>query len=163
MRVRNSFGMTHINPGSVIRLSETRYKLDYTRRFYLFDVVPMGAPRMTELGYLKKKTTNYTPSEKAYLDVVKNYFAYRNILLKQAQNMNFILGEYLDIVFFMPMPLSWSEKKKERMNGTPCKVKPDTDNLVKAIMDTFKKQDSDIWYQKAEKRWADLGSILIFA
>jgi Holliday junction resolvase RusA-like endonuclease len=60
------------------------------------------------------------------------------------------------------MPNSWSEKKKQTMNGMPCEVKPDTDNITKAIKDTLRKNDSDIWYEKAEKRWAFNGSIIIF-
>jgi Holliday junction resolvase RusA-like endonuclease len=60
------------------------------------------------------------------------------------------------------MPDSWSNKKKEKMNGLPCKVKPDTDNITKGIKDTFSKNDSNIWKESAEKRWAYRGSIIIF-
>jgi Holliday junction resolvase RusA-like endonuclease len=60
------------------------------------------------------------------------------------------------------MPNSWTEKKKKRMNGLHCKVKPDTDNITKAVKDALKKQDSEVWYEKAEKRWAFKGSILIY-
>jgi Holliday junction resolvase RusA-like endonuclease len=61
------------------------------------------------------------------------------------------------------MPDSWSEKKKEKMNALPCKVKPDIDNIVKGLMDALKDSDSDVWSIKAEKRWAYKGSIIIFA
>ena len=76
--------------------------------------------------------------------------------------MKFQLDEYVDAVYFIPMPNSWSEKKKERMNGLPCKVQPDTDNITKAIKDALRKQDSDVWFEKAEKRWAYKGSIIIY-
>jgi Holliday junction resolvase RusA-like endonuclease len=60
------------------------------------------------------------------------------------------------------MPNSWSEKKKAKMNGFHHEVKPDTDNITKAVKDTLKKSDSEVWWEKAEKRWAYRGSILIF-
>jgi len=76
--------------------------------------------------------------------------------------MNFELGQCFDAVYLIPMPDSWSGKKKERMNGMPCEVKPDTDNITKGIKDALRKNDSDIWYEKAEKRWAYKGSIIIY-
>ena len=60
------------------------------------------------------------------------------------------------------MPDTWSKSKKVKMNGMPHKQKPDTDNLVKSVKDTLKKEDSDVWWEKAEKRWAYKGSIIIF-
>jgi Holliday junction resolvase RusA-like endonuclease len=60
------------------------------------------------------------------------------------------------------MPDSWSKKKKANMNGMPCESKPDTDNITKAVKDTLRKEDGDIWWEKAEKRWAYKGSIIIF-
>ena len=37
--------------------------------------------------------------------------------------------------FKIKMPMSWSQKKKIAMQGTPHISKPDTDNLLKAIKD----------------------------
>ena len=54
------------------------------------------------------------------------------------------------------------KKKKEQMNGLPHKQKPDTDNLVKSVKDSLLKDDSVVWWEKAEKRWAYKGSIIIF-
>ena len=48
------------------------------------------------------------------------------------------------------------------MNRTPCESKPDTDNITKAIKDTLKKEDSEVWWERAEKRWAYKGSIILF-
>ena len=80
----------------------------------------------------------------------------------QANLMKFEIQSILDVLFLIPMPDSWSEKKKEAMNGLPCKVKPDTDNLTKAIKDTFCVNDSHIWKETAEKRWAYKGCVIIF-
>ena len=76
--------------------------------------------------------------------------------------MNFELKNHLDILFLIPMPTTWSKKKKEQMNGLPHKQKPDTDNLVKSVKDSLLKDDSVVWWEKAEKRWAYKGSIIIF-
>ena len=161
MRLKQSFGVTHINPGTTLVLSELKYVLDYSRKFYAFDIIPMGAVRMSSSDRWKTNPHHIDP-DKRQREVVTRYFAYKDILRAQAQQMNYELGEHLDIVFFCPMPDSWSDNKKNKMNGLPCKVKPDTDNMVKAIKDTLRKQDSDIWYEKAQKHWAYRGSILIY-
>ncbi len=61
-----------------------------------------------------------------------------------------------------PFNFKRCEKKKNEMNGMPHKQTPDTDNLTKAIKDSLLDQDSKVWYEKCEKRWAFRGSIIIF-
>ena len=161
-RIRNSFGECHINKGTVLEFNQEEvYKLDYTRKFYLFDIIPMGAIRMTQSDTWKTNP-NHTDPNKRQRKVVGEYFNFKNTLLWQAKSLNFELKFHLDILFLIPMPATWSKKKKEQMNGLPHKQKPDTDNLVKSVKDALKKDDSDIWWEKAEKRWAYKGSIIIF-
>jgi Holliday junction resolvase RusA-like endonuclease len=109
-----------------------------------------------------KTNPNHPDPRKRQRTCVTNYFHFKTILLLQAKEMDFTLGKTLDALYLIPMPNSWSEKKKKRMNGLPCEVKPDTDNITKGIKDTFCKNDSNVWYEKAEKRWAYKGSIIIF-
>ena len=45
------------------------------------------------------------------------------------------LGIALYVVFYMPIPKSWSKKKKEEMNGRPHLFKPDNSNILKLIED----------------------------
>lgn len=160
-RIKSSLGTYCINEGKKLILSEEKYVVDYSRKFYLFDVCPMGAVRMSSSDRWKTNHNHIDP-KKRQREVVTRYFDYKDIMRSQANLMKFELGEFLDAVFFIPMPYSWSEKKKERMNGMPCKVRPDGDNYIKGILDTFKKEDGDVWYFKAEKRWAYNGSILIY-
>lgn len=160
-RIKESLGAYYYNKGGRIDLKEDKFSVDRTRAFYLFDVIPVGAVRMTRSDKWKTNP-NHSDPMKRQRKAVKMYFDFKNVLTLQANLMKFKLGEYLDAVYFMPMPDSWSEKKKERMNGFPCKVKPDTDNITKAIKDALKKNDSDVWWEKAEKRWAYRGSILIY-
>jgi len=67
------------------------------------------------------------------------------------------------IVFHIPMPKSWSAKKKLEMNGQPHTQKPDLDNLIKALLDAIYGDDSVVWSISAEKRWARRGKIEIIA
>lgn len=161
MRVKNSFGQYHINDGKPLEIESDKYHIDYSRRFYLFDIVPRGAVRMTQSDRWKTNPNHIDPN-KRQRKAVTEYFTFKNVLVLQANLMQFQLGKLFDAVYLIPMPDSWSEKKKERMNGMPCEVKPDTDNITKAIKDALRKNDSDIWYEKAEKRWAYKGSIIIY-
>lgn len=137
------------------------YLLDTKRSHYLFDVIPMGAVRMTQSDRWKTNPNHLDP-KKRQREVVRRYFKFKNDMFLQALAMKFELGDFLDAVYFIPMPQSWSEKKRKQMVGLPCKVKPDTDNITKAIKDALKVEDGDVWYEKAEKRWGFLGSILIY-
>jgi Holliday junction resolvase RusA-like endonuclease len=161
LRVKSSLGTCHFNDGKPLEVDSTKYVLDHTRRYYIFDVIPMGAPRMTQSDRWKTNPNHIDPN-KRQRTCVTNYFSFKNTLLYQAKEMGFTLEKTLDALYLIPMPNSWSEKKKERMNGLPCEVKPDTDNITKGIKDTFCKNDSNVWYEKAEKRWAYKGSIIIY-
>lgn len=65
----------------------------------------------------------------------------------------------ISLTFFIPMPYSWSAKKKEEMRLMPHHQKPDIDNLVKAVLDAMCEDDSYIYAIRAEKYWDDTGSI----
>lgn len=161
-RVRPSLGETFFNdvPG-ITTNEEEQYILDHNRKFYLFDIVPVSAPRMTQSDRWKTNP-NHPDINKRQRPCVTKYFAYKNILKIQANLLKYEIKSVLDVLFIIPMPNSWSNKKKEKMNGLPCKVKPDTDNLLKAIKDTFCQNDSHIWKETGEKRWGYKGSIIIF-
>lgn len=160
-RIKNSYGTCHVHEGEVKIFSEEKYKIDYTRKFYLFDIIPMGAVRMTQSDKWKTNPNHIDP-KKRQRKPVREYFAWKTLIRLQAKQLNYELKDTLDAVYLIPMPNSWSEKKKERMNGLPCKVKPDTDNITKALKDSLKDQDSEVWFEKAEKRWSFKGSILIY-
>jgi len=65
------------------------------------------------------------------------------------------------VTFGIPMPKSWSTKKRAAMISAPHKQKPDIDNLLKALLDAVYKDDSGIWRITVCKRWADTGYIRI--
>ena len=67
------------------------------------------------------------------------------------------------LIFFIPMPESWSKKKKEQLCGTLHEQKPDIDNLTKSLFDALCDEDSHIALIKGPltKIWADEGKIAI--
>jgi Holliday junction resolvase RusA-like endonuclease len=162
MGIKESFGVCHLNNGEQLIINESQYEIDKSRRYYLFDVVPMGAVRMTQSDKWKLNPNHIDP-KKRQREVVTQYFNFRSKVLEQARQMNFELPEVLDIVFLVPMPFTWSEKKKVRNNKMPVKKRPDIDNYVKAFMDALSKEDGNIWKINAEKRYAFRGSILVYA
>ena len=160
-REKHSLGEVITNDGSKLAVNADRYELDRSRAFVIFDVIPMGAVRMTQSDRWKTNPNHVDPN-KRQRGAVQKYFAFKTLIALQAKQVGFELGEYLDAVYLIPMPASWSKKKKDSMNGMPCKVKPDTDNITKAVKDALKVNDGDVWWEKAEKRWAFKGSIIIF-
>lgn len=67
------------------------------------------------------------------------------------------------ITFWMPMPESWSQKKRTAMLHQPHCQKPDIDNCVKALLDAVFEDDSHVWKITAEKRWAAVPGITVVA
>lgn len=65
------------------------------------------------------------------------------------------------VTFVMPMPPSWSQKKRTAMNGKPHQSKPDCDNMLKALMDALFDDDSSIWDCRITKVWGEKGLIII--
>ena len=160
-RVRVSLGATQYNKGGLLTLNKDRFEIDKSREYYLFDVIPMGAVRMTVSDKWKTNPKHPDP-KKRQRKAVASYFAFKTLITLQASLMHFEITDYLDAVYFIPMPDSWSNKKKEANNGMPCLSKPDTDNITKAVKDALLKEDSAVWWERAEKRWAYRGSILIY-
>lgn len=102
----------------------------------------MGAVRTTR-GMIKRIKCNlYGPDDKRALKVIE-YLNYKEVLSWEAKNHfkeNPITGPvFLQLTFFMPIPDSWSKKKKIEMDGKRHISKPDRDNLEKAVSDSFNK------------------------
>lgn len=65
------------------------------------------------------------------------------------------------ITFHLPMPKSWKRTKREKMEFRPHQVKPDIDNLVKALLDAIYENDAVVWDLRATKVWGSEGKIEI--
>lgn len=116
----------------------------------IIDIDPIGKPRMTKADAWKKRPC------------VLRYWEFKDELVKQCKQAGYELEEKLDLVFFIPMPKSWSKKKRKVMNMQPHKQKPDWDNISKAFCDCLSKDDSKVWKASVEKYWSEKGEIHIF-
>ena len=108
-------------------------------------VEPMGAVRQNRSDAWRKRPC------------VLRYRVYKNIIRLQCKELDCAL----QLLFELPMPKSWSKKKKKEMLGQPHQQKPDIDNLVKGLLDAVCTDDSYIYKVDAEKRWAETGAICV--
>lgn len=83
------------------------------------------------------------------------YFAFRD----EVRASGMTLSDGCTIIFHMPMPKSWSKKKRDAMRGEYHRQKIDVDNAIKAVLDALYKDDSHIADIRIIKRWADKGAI----
>ena len=122
-----------------------------------WNITPIQAPRMTRADAWKKRP------------IVLKYRAFRDAV--QAEMKKVDLGgatwkdlDTLVVNFYIPMPPSWSKKKKETMAGAMHQQKPDLDNLIKAILDSIFRDGDDcrVAAVVARKFWiAGSGKIII--
>jgi Holliday junction resolvase RusA-like endonuclease len=110
-----------------------------------FALAPLGKPRMTRADAWRKRPR------------VLAYWQYADELRSQAGD--FKPENVLIIEFGVPMPASWSKKKREAKLGAPHDQKPDLDNLVKAFCDILVKEDKEIYLTLARKVWSSEGYI----
>jgi Holliday junction resolvase RusA-like endonuclease len=66
------------------------------------------------------------------------------------------------VIFWLPMPASWSARKRTKMLGLPHRQKPDLDNLIKGLWDARVKRDEQLSSVTAEKRWGASGAIEVW-
>lgn len=111
-------------------------------------IVPIGKPRMTRSDRWKQR------------DCTDRYWLFKDEI--RAAWGNRPLPDRLEIKFVMPMPESWSKKKRSGMTGKPHQQKPDIDNLIKSVLDSLCENDAYIWQVSASKVWGDVGAIEIF-
>ena len=111
-------------------------------------LTPVPAPRQSQRDSFK-------PSP-----MVKRYRAFRDMIayLKVSIPRNVTR---LDLHFVLPMPPSWSKKKRESHLGELHRQTPDIDNLVKAFLDSAcPKSDAFVPSVWAIKTWGDEGKIM---
>ena len=117
----------------------------------ILNVAPFAKPRMTQRDRWAKR------------QIVRDYFAFRDTVKQEIERLLALQNnddknkswEELDIVFFIPMPKSWSKKKRSEMAGTPHKQRPDLDNYIKGLLDALLEEDCKVWRVSARKIWVD--------
>ena len=108
-----------------------------------FDICPVPAPRMSKQDRWGKRP------------VVQRFKAFG----QKVRLVGVELPQPCRVVFYLPMPKSWSAKKAMEHEHAPHLSTPDVDNLAKALVDSvfYRKgtEDRRIWSVWAEKRWTD--------
>lgn len=114
-----------------------------TREYF---IVPVAKPRMTRADKWRKR-----PATSKY---------WRFVDLCKLQRVEFpCFGAH--VTFILPMPGSWSKKKKRLLDGKPHMQKPDLSNMLKALEDAIYREDSVIYDVQISKRWGLEGKIII--
>jgi len=112
----------------------------------VFDIVPVSKPRMTQSDKWKKRACT------------QKYWDFKD----ECKNLGISIAESgSHITFIMPMPKSWSKKKRLDMFGKPHQQRPDKDNLEKALLDAILDEDCRIWDSRTTKIWGMDGCITI--
>jgi Holliday junction resolvase RusA-like endonuclease len=119
---------------------------------YYIDINPVAKPRMVHSDKWKKRPAT------------NSYWAFKDELKLKCN----LLGLYVlppeigSLTFIIPMPDSWSKKKKNEYLYKPHMQRPDLDNCLKSLGDCLCKEDSHIWkVREMKKIWGILGQIQI--
>lgn len=96
--------------------------------------VAQGRPRFARVG---KYVHTYDPQKsKNYKQLVRFWVTQQLKKIEGFKPLEKAL--YVDLTFWLPIPISWSKKK--RIDADNCIirpiVKPDTDNIVKSVTDS---------------------------
>jgi Holliday junction resolvase RusA-like endonuclease len=119
---------------------------------YVFDIAPVSKPRMVRSDKWKKRPA--TDSYWAFKDELK--------LKANLAGLHTLPSEINYISFIVPMPASWSEKKKKQYDGMPHEQRPDLDNFLKGLQDCLCSEDSHIWkISNLLKIWGREGKLII--
>jgi Holliday junction resolvase RusA-like endonuclease len=111
-----------------------------------YNITPLGKPRQTRADKWKKRPE--VLRYRAFCDEVR----LNKVTLPES-------GYH--VIFVLPMPPSWSKKKRALMDGEPHQQKPDKDNLEKALLDALFGEDSHIWDGRVTKIWGETGKMII--
>ena len=110
-------------------------------------IIPVPKPRMTRADTWRKRPC------------VLRYWAYKDDLRSKIKDVGIEIKDELYLQFEIPMPKSWSKKKKKENIGKAHQKRPDIDNLVKGVMDCLFKEDSHVHTIYAKKIWSEYGGM----
>jgi Holliday junction resolvase RusA-like endonuclease len=111
------------------------------------DITGVPKPRMTQSDRWKRRPCT------------ERYWTYKDRLVELWGDRE--LPDTFHVIFTMPMPAGWTEKRKAMFDGKPHQQKPDSSNLLKAFEDCLWDDDSTIWDERATKFWGREGSIYV--
>lgn len=113
-----------------------------------YDITPVSAARMT------RREKWLTPRRPC----VQKYFDFRS----EVKKLGITIQESgSHIIFILPMADSWSKKKKMLWDGKAHQQTPDSDNLLKSLLDSVYNNDCGVWDVRITKLWGYQGKIIV--
>ena len=103
----------------------------------------MGKPRMTQRDKWQKR------------DCVLRYREYCDRIRAAAKLCADWDCYAVEVLAHLPMPKSWTKKKRAALMGQMMRAKPDWDNIGKAVCDALFKEDSMLAGGTVWKFWTD--------
>lgn len=124
----------------------------------IVDTEPQGKARPR---FDSRSHRTYTPTK-----TIKYEWTIREEWRRRYPDRPPLLGDVsVEIIARFKMPSSWSKKKKMQTILTPCRKRPDTDNIAKAVLDalngTAYDDDAQVVQLKVSKVWGLIGSVEI--
>lgn len=124
----------------------------------IFDITPQTNVRSTQGDriYFRIPREKLRPEGLKRLKRLERYNQYKIDLLALAKAKRFTppqQGGHL--IFYIPVPKSWKEYKKNQMHQQLHTQTPDWDNLAKAFFDGLLSQDKGIADIRVTKKWVN--------
>lgn len=111
-------------------------------------IVPVAKPRMTQRDKWQQRPC------------VMRYRSFCDEL-RLLIGADYLVPEVLSIDFYLPIPSSWSKRRRLAMEGKPHQSKPDIDNLVKSFLDALCSDDAYVYSIQASKYYSEIPRIVL--
>jgi len=126
---------------------------------FVFKITPETWVRVVfaDRIFFRIKRDQLRPDGLRRLQRIEKYNNYKINISAEAKRIGFTLPEIgAGITFFIPVPKSWSKKKKRLHHGQFHDKKPDLSNILKAFEDALLSEDKKIaYYTHLCKRWVN--------
>ena len=116
----------------------------------VYPILPVPAPRQTKRDQWQDPPRPPVARYRAFRDECR----FRGVIVP---------ADFHHALFLLPMPGSWSRKKRLELLGMPHQAKPDRDNLEKALLDSVFGEDAGVWDGRTTKLWANSGVLIVSA
>lgn len=113
----------------------------------IYNITGVAKPRMTQRD-----------KRKPHRPIVARYWAFKDEVRRLKIE---VAIKNCHVIFIMPMPESWSKKKKAKMWTRPHQQTPDADNLCKGLLDAVYGDDKIVYDIRPSKTWGYKGAIVI--
>jgi Holliday junction resolvase RusA-like endonuclease len=128
------------------------------RKKYTLNITPQTNVRATQGDriFFRIPREKLRPAGLSRLLRLEKYNDYKSSLSALVKQQRFTIPEQnVHMIFYIPVPKTWKEYKKNEMHMKLHQQKPDIDNLVKAVFDSIFTEDKYIADFRATKRWVN--------